>query len=417
MSANPAFIADPASAPKVPKLRSSCQDCGDSKVRCDRGQPECSRCITLGRTCVYGISRKFGKPPRKRPGAHFDATSSRSYKKRATWATGSCENRAMMGIEQSQGVDKPGQLSFADSVTGDVPVPSSIDPPSSIYQQSLGPSFSNAFSLDGWPHLDILGPGLEFSSLPNGSGIDSRFSASGLEPASKLSASFDRPDSHSCPRGSYELFRDLICPASFLHAPEASADTVSAQLDQVLHFNGEAIDRLSRLLKCPCAKSGHRVMVHASIVSRILIWYQQAAGWTGSNSGGAPPDALASSSPSSSASSSSSPPSGATADTETASSPMLVQSTGFAVAQVPVSMGTFNIEDQNLQAAIRNQLVLSELKKAATLIDHFTSQDYGESSDNGVTSLYSHLGLWLQNEYSKTVKILKARLSALNQTL
>ena len=96
---------------------------------------------------------------------------------------------------------------------------------------------------------------------------------------------------------------------------------------------------------------------------------------------------------------------------------MLVQSTGFAVAEVPVLMGTFNIEDQNLQAVIRNQLLLSELKKTGNLIDRFISQDYGESSGHGVTSLYSHLGVWLQSEYSKTVRILRLRLSALNKTL
>ncbi len=418
MSATPTLIVDPTPTPKVPKLRSSCEDCGNAKVRCDRGQPECSRCVALGLTCVYGISRKFGKPPRKRPGAYLDIINSFSYQKRATWTDGSCENHTTMGFEQSQGVNKPAQLSSADSVTDILPVPSSINPPSSIYQQNqLGSHFITPFSVDEWPQLDISGPGLEFPSLSNGSGLESRLSASALEPASNLSATFDSPDSHSCPRGSYELFRDLICLGPFLHAPEANSDTVSAQLDQVLHFNRDAIDRLSRLLKCPCAKSGHRVMVHASIISRILIWYQQAAGWSGSNSEGLPLYALAASSPSGSASSSSSPPSGATADTDTANSPMLVQSTGFAVAQVPVSMGTFNIEDRNLQAAIRNQLVLSELKKTANLIDRFTSQNYGESSDHGVTSLYSHLGVWLQSEHSKTVRILSARLSALNKTL
>jgi hypothetical protein len=418
MSATPTLIVDPTPTPKVPKLRSSCEHCGNAKVRCDRGQPGCSRCIALGLTCVYGISRKFGKPPRKRPGAHLDITNSFPYKKRATWTAGSCENHTTMGFERSPGVNEPAHLSFADSVTDILPVSSSTNPTSDIYQlNQLGSPFIAPLSFGEWPQLDTWDTRLEFPSLSNGSGLESQLSASTLEPASNLNASIDSPDSHSCPRGSYELFRDLICPGPFLHAPEANSDTVSAQLDQVLHFNRDAIDRLSRLLKCPCAKSGHRVMVHASIVSRILIWYQQAAGWTGSSSAGALPYALAASSPSGSVSSSSSPPSRSTANADTAISPMLAQSTGFAVAQVPVSMGTFNIEDQNLQAAIRSQLVLSELKKTATLIDLFTSQGSGESSDYGVTGLYSYLGVWLQSEHSRTVRILRARLSALNKTL
>jgi hypothetical protein len=319
-----------------------------------------------------------------------------------------------VGLDQSQDFNEPTRPSLAEAVIENYSEPSRIDPPPRINQQNqLGSPFITPFSMDEWPQLDIWGPGLEFPSLPNGS---RRLSTSAPESASKLSASFDSPESHSCPRGSYELFRDLICPAPFLHAPESNTDTVSAQLDQVLRFNRDAIDRLSRLLKCPCAKTGHRIMVHASIISRILIWYQQAVGWTSDNSGGVPSSTLAPSSPSGSASSSSSPPSEATSGTDTANS-SIVQSTGFAVSQVPISVGTFAIEDQNFEAAIRNQLVLIELKKTANLIDRFASQDYGESSDHGLTSLYSHLGVWLRSEHSKTVGILRASLNALNETL
>lgn len=201
-------------------------------------------------------------------------------------------------------------------------------------------------------------------------------------------------ESHSCARESYEIFRDLICPAPSLHAPESNSVTVSAQLDQVLQFNRNAIDRLTQVLKCPCATSGHRAIVHASIVSRILIWYQQAAEWTGSSSRPPPPTGASATSPSS-----------------------LVQATGFSVEHVPVSIGTFSIEDQKVQAAFRNQLVLSELKKTAKLIDMFTSQDLGESSSSGVAGLYSHLGTWLRSEYSRTIRILKSELSALKEDL
>lgn len=48
------------------KLRSSCDRCGASKLRCDRSQPECTRCLSVGIACVYGVSRKAGKPPRNR---------------------------------------------------------------------------------------------------------------------------------------------------------------------------------------------------------------------------------------------------------------------------------------------------------------------------------------------------------------
>lgn len=78
--------------------------------------------------------------------------------------------------------------------------------------------------------------------------------------------------------------------------------------------------------------------------------------------------------------------------TSATSSPSLVQSTGFAVEHVPVSIENFSIEDQDMQAAFRNQLVLSEHKKTANLIEEFMPQDWGGSSASDLAGLYSHLG-------------------------
>jgi len=461
MSTAPILTADPFPLPKVPKLRSSCEDCGSAKVRCDRSQPGCSRCAALGLTCVYGISRKFGKPPRKRPGAQPDINDSFSYKKRATWtakrfkasttmesepfqgdnnpvqlrssdsvttilsrpskdvgSAESCDSHSTISAVESQSTNKATQLNPLGQLTDFLPLSSSFNPTPSIYEYNQpGSTFVTPLLLGEWPQFDDWEPSLQLPSVLENSGLCGGLSASKIAPTSNLNASSDSPDSHSCPRGSYELFRDLICPSPLLHAPESNSDTVSARLDLVLHFNRNAIDRLSRLLRCPCAKSGHRVMVHASIVSRILIWYQQAAGLAGSSLWGVGPSGFAAASPSCGISSPSPLPSGAVANNITACPPSLAQFTGFAVAQVPVSMGTFNIEDQNLQAAFRNQLVLSELKMTANLIDLFICQGAAEFPANGVTSLYSHLGVWLQGEHSRTVGLLKARLNALNETM
>ena len=463
MSASPTALMEQLPARKALRLRSSCEGCGSAKVKCNRGQPTCSRCATLSLTCVYGISRRFGKPPRKRPSAHFHAPDSFSHRKYTARSTRSCENHMATVLERSQGVSNPVQLNFSDTVAANPPLPSGHNAGASVENRdeltTMGvrkpesaneaaqlnfsdprtdvfpvPSSMNAMSniyeqnrpclpvipqlsLDEWPQFNIWDTDLEFPSFSRGLGLESQISASVKEPANNLSASFDSPEFHSCPRGSYELFRDLICPSPFLHAPEAHSDTVSARLDEVLHFNSEAIDRLSRLLKCPCAKSGHRIMVHASIVSRILIWYQQAAGWNGSSSWESRPSSPTVSSPSDGSSPSSLSSSIAVADTDTASLPTLVQSTGFAVDQVPVSVGIFNIEDQNVQDAFRTQLVLSELKKAATVIDLFITQDSSKSSASSAASLRSHLGGWLQSEHFRTVMMLRARIRALNQSL
>lgn len=157
-------------------------------------------------------------------------------------------------------------------------------------------------------------------------------------------------------------------------------------------------------------------MVHASTISRILIWYQQAAGWNSGCSAGSRPSA-SDSEASISADEASLPPAGVNADADSERAPVEVPPTGFAVAQAPVSMGTFSIKDENLQAIIRNQVVLSELNNAAKLIDCFMGQDHSESSGSEPSGLYSHLGVWLQGEHSKTVKMLKARISVLSVAL
>ena len=62
----PRLSNQPAWMPRQPKLRSSCDGCGSAKLKCDRGQPECGRCLSHSLECVYGVSQKMGKPPRDR---------------------------------------------------------------------------------------------------------------------------------------------------------------------------------------------------------------------------------------------------------------------------------------------------------------------------------------------------------------
>ena len=407
MPASPPPAAPSHPQIEIPKLRSSCDGCGTAKVKCDRGHPLCRRCENLGLPCVYGLSRKFGKPPRKRPAADLDATSEERV--RTSWTAQSRHHQTPTGFEELPRITSPPLANFSDLAVDVFPNPYGIDAMLGTNEQDqLLSGFYPSLPLNLWPQLDNLGGALELSSAPS------------AEPIRNATATSDSHKSHSCPRESYEIFRDLICPSPSLHAPDSNSVTVPAQLDLVLHANREAIGRLGRLLKCPCAKSGHRAMVHASIVSRILIWYQQAAGWSCCSSWGPQPSALASPSTSrtvSSSSSTSPPPSETAAETSANSQPSLVQATGFSVEHVPVSMGTFGIEDHNVQDAIRNQLVLSELKKTAHLIDMFTSPDLGESSASGVADLYSYLGAWLRSEHSRTIKILTCRLGALNKNL
>ncbi|RHZ57678.1 uncharacterized protein CDV56_105641 [Aspergillus thermomutatus] len=49
------------SGPPVIKLRSSCDYCTDSKVRCDKQHPSCGRCTKLGHRCQYSVSLRTAR--------------------------------------------------------------------------------------------------------------------------------------------------------------------------------------------------------------------------------------------------------------------------------------------------------------------------------------------------------------------
>jgi hypothetical protein len=390
---------------RAPKLRSSCDSCGTAKVKCDRKQPECCRCTKLGLVCIYGLSRQFGKPTRKRPAKCPEAAA--RFKKRAAHVDEIYSVPTVLDYAQIQSLNEPRRLE--SSITSSE-MPSSAPGLTNTLRMDEQYQFSSEFLtpsfLNDWPQLDSFGLDIEIPLFPNSSSTVTRPKAPAL----------DRD--HSCPRESYEILRDLICLSPDLHAPEADSGPVSAQLDQVLRCTRNAIDRLTRLLGCPCARSGHRVMVHASIISRILLWYQQAVGWTCIDTRSLQPFELVNSSSSSSESPSSLAPYQTLVGSDTASTPStptLAESTGFIVENVPVSMGSFSIEDQNLQAALRDQLVLSELKRAGILIHLFsgTSKDTCEASSRGM-DLHTHLGAWLQSEHSRTIRVLTMRISALN---
>lgn len=46
------------------RFRASCDQCTDSKLKCDQVKPQCNRCTSRGRACVYSLIRAVGRPPR-----------------------------------------------------------------------------------------------------------------------------------------------------------------------------------------------------------------------------------------------------------------------------------------------------------------------------------------------------------------
>jgi hypothetical protein len=204
---------------------------------------------------------------------------------------------------------------------------------------------------------------------------------------------------HDCSRGAHEILRNL----SFLNvsksestpssgAPSTAAASSSERgaianqvpLDDVLRLNYEARERLSALLACSCAKSSDLALVHAAIISRVLMWYQKAAGGTQGASGS----------------------DGAVQD-DTLN--ML------AVTPVKMAIGTFEVDDVRIQTAWKMQLLSGEMKRAGRLIDQFLAPNSGgEAGVNSVDGLYRSLHAWLSAEHSRIMHQMTLKLQELN---
>ncbi|KAH6974834.1 hypothetical protein EDB80DRAFT_595127 [Ilyonectria destructans] len=356
------MAANPPKRPGQPKLRTSCDQCGAAKVKCDRGQPQCGRCDSHGRTCVYGVSRKMGKPPRV--------------------------NRS--GLSRTPG-DKPGAGAGTGTGIADV---RKLDSSSCSSDGIIGTCQSTEASTT------------QPTAHQSPSDANSHSDRTAM-PTVSISG-------HDCPREAYDILRNLSFPnPNTIHSTPSSGTTPSSAtnnvdnqvpLDHVLRLNSEASERLGALLSCPCARSPHLAFLYASIISRVLLWYQQAAGYTQSTSWShATPDC--------------SPSMGGSENTTAAAAPY---TTGMAVVSAKMAIGSFNVDDLRIQTALKIQLLSGEMRTAGRLIDQFTSLNSSgqcqtdDSNFSSVDRLYQSLHSWLRGEHSRIANMMRLKLRELN---
>lgn len=235
-----------------------------------------------------------------------------------------------------------------------------------------------------------------FDSL--GSASDGGQSSTTATTASSTAAAEVVAGRPHCTSEAKDVMRRLYCanPAA------AVSDGVPAQtldLGSVLTRNRDVVARLARLLKCPCALSPHTAMLYSSIVSRVLLWYQQAVSQENSSLPG------------------NNPAVGVKVDNNV------------SVLPTPVTVGTFQSDDDNLQTALSHCLILAELRRVGDLIDAFIAlatlgahpsdacPAAGEFSSAVDASLFASLGAWLRTEHGRIVGTARSGLSALDKNL
>ncbi|KAF4220663.1 hypothetical protein CNMCM8980_001618 [Aspergillus fumigatiaffinis] len=58
--------ASPDRLPKSVKVRSTCNACQQAKIRCSHEKPSCRRCLKHNIECIYSMSRRLGRPAKRR---------------------------------------------------------------------------------------------------------------------------------------------------------------------------------------------------------------------------------------------------------------------------------------------------------------------------------------------------------------
>ena len=453
------MTGDPPRAQRRPKVRSSCDGCGAAKLKCDRGQPECSRCVSYGIPCVYGISRRRGKPRRDRTRRNSVPTISSDSTRIVAADYANCagadkleKDGEMLDLGLFSNLSDYSDNGFEiglgtlDDLHGDLMLEQSLP---TLTPPDLG---KWEVALD-----DLLAENLRNTSgytATESSNFPSNTSSRTPQPSHDSPMPPASIRGHDCALEAHEILESL----SFHHLSQACntppslpvtlstpattpGGTVhqSVSLDHVLCLNREASENLNRLLNCSCAISPPLALLFASIISRILVWYQQAAG-----SGPAP----------GSHSQSTSLPSSLpwTLDTATelptvlsprldsgswrGSSVGTWSSMGASTIESSVSassgakgvstsaltnitIGTFSVDDLGVQTALELQLLLGEMRRVGVLIDQFTSRGsekclHSTRADGGLDNLYQSLDQWLRGEHLRIAYGMKSKLRELN---
>lgn len=318
---------------------------------------------------MYGVSRKAGKPPRRRLAS-------------------------LPQVRSSPVVSEIPAIGLTCNDQGDLDMILDLSETSML--------IDDPFSMSH----DLFQPWLSLDSLESPAMLEAAESPTATTPPTTMAHEF-------CTQKSKDIMRRLYCAN-----PSAPiSDGVPARtldLGSVLTRNRDVVGRLGLLLKCPCARLPHTAMLYASIISRVLLWYKQAISNTNGAGVSCSPTPEAQGSAPSSTSGNSLSSSGARAT---------VDKMGVSVLPTALTVGTFQSHDHDLQAALTNTLILSELKRVSSLITTFLSLETEAYDPEAAcpaaeelgtnladVSLVASLGAWLQTEYRGIVA--KARLSS-----
>lgn len=268
---------------------------------------------------------------------------------------------------QSVQLNLPDLQALKDFIGGDI-----VNPMDYTYKNAVAMEPFHSFSSTSTPQS------------PKSGSMDNR---------NPMRVSISMPTSHCCYTLAYSTLESLrvIGPDS----PQSHSQVELKSLDSVLSITKLGVQSVLQLLHCPCSSDPHLAMLYSSITSKILTWYQIAAGVdvTTCSSKSVSPSLSSSSYASSPASSGLSSP---------LSTPLAESDMTFDIQVQPLRFGLYEFDEAE-QERLRRQVVLRELKKCGQLVDALANWR-GDGLSEQAEFLYDVLGAWLKSELYRTVR-------------
>ncbi|RAL12383.1 Zn(II)2Cys6 domain-containing transcription factor tpcE [Aspergillus homomorphus CBS 101889] len=141
--------ASPRRATALHKLCDSCHACGQSKVRCSKEKPTCSRCRRRGTVCEYFAIKRPGRKPESRP----DGGDSGGRQTQQQQQQQQLQLPPLPALDASRSLPSPDQSSTPTPVTT-TPIIHGYPPPdTAVIGPSLSPRGLSSDLFDGTPTL------------------------------------------------------------------------------------------------------------------------------------------------------------------------------------------------------------------------------------------------------------------------
>lgn len=424
----------------IPKLRASCDNCGASKLKCDRNQPECDRCVSLDVPCVYGISRRTRRHRgsrseiAQRPESNFEGpriepiTSQGLAGPRSGWNEPEVYpvTAAAKQVRSVLPLDSLGNYTPTASTVG---ISTAADINDDFW------SYDSAF----WDFMDTDVP----EQGPSAAAVPSLVAPENLprsdrqtQMRSKHSPYLDHAqhrrdtdDSHDCCYDACNIFLHLSIPRgspSSLGGIDSSEDTDNIKarfhvfIDEILHRTNQAIRGLGRLLDCSCMGSPELLLIAAAVMARVLHLCQYASENCSEFLSSLPLPLSGSEKTSRSQSQVSSEGTSDEGQNWLLHTPSLSSTSSRTSVSADIISGTFRVDEARTEAALKLQMLVGEVRKLETLMEHYRASTATERHGTGsqlsrarLEELHDSLGAWLQNEHLRVKHLLKSELKSL----